>query len=394
MLLLKIWKFCEEYPNSLALICRKEYTDLHDSTIKDFERYFGVHIDSQKEYHFANGSVIMFRHGAELNVLRNINLSIFAIEQAEEFETDEQFQMLRDRLRRDGSPYRQGVIIANAHGHNWIWKLWVNNPPSEDYDCTQANTFDNADNLPKDFIQDLRRMEIESPNHYKQFVLNCHEELGDDDVLFTYDELNSSVNLVYPFRNNNVPKRILGVDAARFGEDSTVFTVLEQKSSFEWEQILCEAHKKKDTAWTTGRFIDIKREFHIDVGIVDDDGVGGGVTDQLKEIQMKVEAFRGGLPAKDTETYFNRRAEGFFILKDMISKGYLKIINNPALIDELMTIKFKYNNKGQRQIVSKDEMRKQGLKSPDLADSLMMSCSMTKRNIIRQVFQPMEAKAY
>jgi len=37
----------------------------------------------------------MFRHASELAVLKNINLSIFGIEQAEEFETDEQFQLQR-----------------------------------------------------------------------------------------------------------------------------------------------------------------------------------------------------------------------------------------------------------------------------------------------------------
>ena len=235
MLLLKIWKFCKDYPDTLALIVRKEYTDLHDSTIKDFQTYFNVTINANKEYPFENGSVIMFRHGAELNVLKNINLTIFGIEQAEEFDTNEAFTMLRDRLRRNNAPYRQGCLISNAHGHNWIWKDWINNPPSPDYDCVQATSFDNADILPADTIADWRRMEIESPNHYRQYIMNCHEEIGDDDVLLTYEALNKSVQLVIPDRGNVSPRRILSVDVARFGEDSTVFTILEQKSSFEWE---------------------------------------------------------------------------------------------------------------------------------------------------------------
>ena len=150
MLLLKIWKFCEDYPNTLALIARKEYTDLRDSTLKDFERYFEVSIDSNKEYAFKNGSKIMFRHAAELNVLKNINLSIAGIEQAEEFENDEQFNFIRDRLRRDNAPLQQLCIVANANGHNWIWRRWINNPQSG-YEISVASTFDNALNLPADF---------------------------------------------------------------------------------------------------------------------------------------------------------------------------------------------------------------------------------------------------
>ena len=138
----------------------------------------------------------------------------------------------------------------------------------------------------------------------------------------------------------------------------------------------------------------LKREFKCDLGIVDDDGLGGGVTDPLRASGINIIAFRGGMPAKDDETYFNCRAEGYFKLQGMIQKGYLKLLNDPKLIDELMTIKFKFNNKGQRQIVSKDDMRKEGLKSPDMADSLMMAVSICDKPVKRQMFMPEEVHAY
>ena len=40
--LLKAWNYCEEHPESLGLIVRKEFVDLKSSTIKDFEMNFGV----------------------------------------------------------------------------------------------------------------------------------------------------------------------------------------------------------------------------------------------------------------------------------------------------------------------------------------------------------------
>ena len=78
--LMKVWAFCEKYPNSLFMIVRKEYTDLRDSTLRDCLHYFGATFNSDKEYTFKNGSVIMARHGAELAVLKNVNLSGFLIE--------------------------------------------------------------------------------------------------------------------------------------------------------------------------------------------------------------------------------------------------------------------------------------------------------------------------
>ncbi|GAG39546.1 unnamed protein product, partial [marine sediment metagenome] len=119
----------------------------------------------------------MFRHADELSALQNINLGWAMIEQAEEFDTDESFQMLRGRLRREGCLH-QIIIIANKNGHNWIWKKWekkgVKDP--EEYELFQAVSFDNKGNLPDDFIADLRRMEIESPRKFQRFIMNSSDE--------------------------------------------------------------------------------------------------------------------------------------------------------------------------------------------------------------------------
>ncbi|MBK7546268.1 MAG: hypothetical protein IPI56_11090 [Elusimicrobia bacterium] len=50
---------------------------------------------------FPNKSEILFRHLEEIHgVVQNMNLGWFWIEQAEELETDETFNVLRGRLRR------------------------------------------------------------------------------------------------------------------------------------------------------------------------------------------------------------------------------------------------------------------------------------------------------
>jgi len=370
MLLLKIWMFCEQYPDTLALIVRKEYTDLRDSTIKDFQVYFQVTVDSNKEYRFPNGSIIMFRHMSEINVLRNINLSIIGVEQAEEMPDEETFTFLRDRLRRQNAPYRQMNIIANANGYNYLWKMFINNPPSEDFHVVQANTFDNADNLPQDFINDLRRMEIESPNHFKRFVMNSHEELDADDLLLTHQVVYNAPKVeVYP---GGTQKRVLAVDVARFGEDETVFTILESRGVFIWEQIYLEGWRNKLLMETVGKIVDIQRTFGVDAIVIDDTGMGGGVTDRLREFRLQVIPFISAEKAGNP-VYANKRAEGYFKLQELMNKGYLKLKPDADLLNQLTTIRYKFQSNGNKIIVSKDEMRKDGLKSPDRADALMMA---------------------
>lgn len=387
MLLLKTWRFCEENKNSLALIVRKEFSDLRDSTMKDFQTYFGVVVNSNKEYHFDNGSIIMFRHGSEVNVLKNINLSIAGIEQAEEFETEEVFNFIRDRLRRKTAPYEvynkqtkkneiryrhHLCIIANAKGHNWIWRMWVNNPSSKEYEYGAATTFDNEDNLPRDFMADVRAMEKEAPNHYKQYVLNSFEEVDADDMLFDYQSLLKATELIFDYPG--VARRILSVDVARYGENETVFNVLESKGVINWEQIHQEAWKNRSLMETTGKVLDLIKIFQVDETVIDDDGLGGGVTDRLKEQRKSIVPYHGGAKAiKDI--YANKRTEDYFMTAEKVGKGYLKIVNDGVLIDQLLTIKYRYNSKGQKMLIPKEEMRKLGIKSPDRGDGLMMGIS-------------------
>lgn len=375
MMLSKAWRFCQQYPNSLGLITRKEFTDLRDSTMRDFTNYFGVTVNSNKDFEFRNGSTIMFRHGSELNVLKNINLSFFGIEQAEEFETDETFVFLRDRLRRQSAPLRQGFIIANAQGHNWIWRLWVNNPGKE-FDCYQATTFDNKHNLPPDFIEDLREMEISAPNHYKQYILNQHDVVESDDLLLSSDDISVSLGISVLGAPSG---SILSLDVARFGNDKNVLTKLEGRGSHRYEMTHIEDWGGVDLMSTTGRVMNAIHELKPGAVVVDEDGLGGGVVDRLRELKVPCIGFRGGLPAINDKKYFNLRSQGYCETADLMRKGYLKILDDEELKNELLSIKFSYDSKGRKKIETKDEMRKRGLKSPNRADSLMQAVTYRSR---------------
>jgi hypothetical protein len=203
--LMKVILLSRFYQNNLILIVRSKFTDLRDSTMKDFERYTGLSVPQGTKEARIGSSQILFRHAKELSGLQNVNLGGFLIEQAEEFPTEAQFDLLRGRLRRElvkdpaykydkknpfydilrrmeENPLRQGMVIANAHGHNWVWKRWIKSP-TEGYEGVEATTFDNECNLPVDFVEDLKRMAVDSPVKYSQFVMNDHSEV---DVVASY----------------------------------------------------------------------------------------------------------------------------------------------------------------------------------------------------------------
>jgi len=383
MLLLKAWNHAEQYPGSVGLIVRNEFTDLRDSTVKDFKRYFHVDIDSNKEYKFPNGSVLLFRHGSELNTLKNMSLSFCAIEQAEEFIDEEQFTMLRDRLRHPIGT-RQLSIICNANGHNWIWKLWVNNPQSPEYHLVTATSFDNEVNLVPDFIADLRRMEVESPNHFRQYVMNSFEEMTEDDFVFNFAELMEAKKREYAPRVG-YGHRIMGFDIARYGNDKCAAVGMQQMGALAWKVFHVEQWEHRDIDYTIGRIRSTSDTHNVNDNIIDEDGIGSGPLDVIRGRNKSQEfngrdtwqGFRNPLLNKDkNKDYANPRTAAAFKLKEYISKGWIAIPDE-ELIQELMTLRYRFANDGRKILVSKEEMRTvYKIKSPNMADAALMAASV------------------
>lgn len=151
--LLSANKECEEIPNNLYLIIRKEYPDLRDSTLRDWERWIGRPVNGDRDVRYANGSTLMFRHGDDLNSLKNTTLGGGLMVQAEEM-TESDFWFLKGRLSRLGAT-NQLRLECNYDGHNWIWKLFNIQKIGT---LITTNTFDNEANLPPDYIPGLKKL--------------------------------------------------------------------------------------------------------------------------------------------------------------------------------------------------------------------------------------------
>lgn len=392
-LLLKIHKYLEDWPGSTGMLVRREWTDLRDSSMKDFENYFCVKIGSDKNYKFPNGSILMFRHAAEIGHanLKNINLGIAGIEQAEEFEDDTAFQFIRDRLRQqNGATVRPLCIIANANGHNWIWKLWVSGCEVRtleqktgqyhfkrgEYECTTANTFAN-EHLPPDFVADLKRKETEAPSHFKRYVLNSFEEMEQDDFVFTFSELMTCKDIQFAQRLG-YGHRIMGFDIARYGNDKCAAVGLHQVGALAWDVFHVDEWGQTDLNTTCGRILSTSNQNHVNDNIIDEDGIGSGPLDFITH-GRKREDFRGfrnvAYPYEDNKDYANARTAAAFKLKEYVNKGWLRI-QDEGVIQELMTLRYKFTNDGRRILISKEEMRKKGVMSPNKADALLMAASL------------------
>lgn len=388
MALTKIWNYCDENPQSLWIVVRKEFRDLQDSTMPDFEKYFGVKINSNRNYDFPNGSRIMFRHGEEVesgddtpNVLKNLNLSGFMIEQAEEFKTERTFVFLRDRLRREAMPYHQGIIIANVAGHNWIYKIWKRNAYNDRtrYPLFEATTFDNRANLPAAFILDLETMKTEAPAHFRRYVLNDWDEEEGVDILIPSRLVEASF-LIDGLATGG---KAIVCDPARFGDDDTVITIFQRIDDDTFAQIHAEEHKGWSTMQTVGRQMEILRSTEgVDVIINDSNGLGGGVHDRIVELSggemrevlkdVALVGYNGGEAASNKELYINKRAEDAWLVKDILTRQQLRLLNIEKQTNQFPVLEFGFRSNGKRYIIPKEELRKKGIKSPGHADCVLM----------------------
>jgi intein/homing endonuclease len=144
-----------------------------------------------------------------------------------------------------------------------------------------------------------------------------------------------------------------------------------------------------DTMRACGNLVDALRKTRATLAKVDEIGVGKGMTDRAKELGHNVIGINVGMAADrrtprkgkreidehdDSEQFINRRAQGYWALRELFQCGDIDI--DPAdedLAAQLVDIKYSRLSNGKIQIESKKEMKARGRESPDRADALMLA---------------------
>lgn len=384
-----------EFPNNLGIVFRKEFTDLRDSTIKDFEDYTGLRVNSSREVTLDNGSTIMFRHIEELNNIQNINLGWFGIEQAEELETDDQFFTLFGRLRRKGVRHC-GFAVANTNGHNWMWRLWKQGAladvvkdlmqakpdlfpgatrPEDIVQLFEARTNDNAHNLDKGFLASLELMKAEKPRLYNRFVDNSWEDADTVDTVIP-SEWTTLATQRTDAADGQV---ILGVDVARFGDDKTVILPIKGRRMLPYKTL-----EDKDTMEVADEVALMADDLDAAGIYVDVIGIGAGVYDRLKQLDYNVfpvnTAEKSLVLDKKTKKpkFKNLRSEVWWRARQSLDPNKItnpspfSIIPDRKLEEDLTAPKYTIKA-GQIVVEEKAEMKKRLKRSPDFADAYCLA---------------------
>ena len=172
--------------------------------------------------------------------------------------------------------------------------------------------------------------------------------------------------------------RVAGFDIARYGDDKCAAFIFQQMGALHWEEYFCDEWEKKDLNYTTGRILQICNEQGVNMAAIDIDGLGSGPFDTLtkgRELDYFVGFRNPAISYQENKDFGNPRTKNAYKFKDSIVKGHRHVKTQKA-IDEMLTLKYTFDHNQRRVLVSKDKMRKDGFKSPNIADAIIMAESL------------------
>jgi phage terminase large subunit len=112
---------------------------------------------------------------------------------------------------------------------------------------------------------------------------------------------------------------------------------------------------------------------------VDSTGIGYGMARHIADFKYNVRDVNVGVAARQPEKYANLKAELYWGLRLRFQSGDMSGCFSEKAIGQLAGIRYEHNARGQVVIESKENMRKRGVKSPDLAEAVMLAFAEISR---------------
>jgi phage terminase large subunit len=317
-----------------------------------------------------NGSDFLFkgvRHNSQ-NIKSIEGIDIGWVEEAQTI-TKDSIDVLTPTIRKEGSQiiwtYNRLTELDPIHKRLVIDKFPNTLVINVNYDAAERYGW-----LPDEIKQEIEHDKNTNPQLYAHKWLG--EPIGQAEMAVI------SRDMIIKAMGQKVEddgQEIVGVDVARMGNDRTVFWKRKGLATKDYE-----IHSKLRTTEVCDKlelFASYNKKTQIKV---DDTGVGGGVTDDMMKRGYNVIGVNFGGEANDKDKYPNWISEAWFSVAEMMGKISLPQEND--LIMELSTRQWKQDNKGKRAVESKNDYKKRGYRSPDLADAMIICYAEPKLNAI------------
>jgi hypothetical protein len=200
---------------------------------------------------------------------------------------------------------------------------------------------------------------------------------ADDDTVIPYILVESA--RMRDIEEPPMTKRVWGLDVARFGSARNALCVRTKRRVVE-----IETWKGLDLMQTAGR---VKQKWDgtpqherpVTI-LVDVNGLGAGVCDRLHEQGLPVRGINVAESTNIGERFLRLRDELWWKGREWLEALDVSLPRSDdskhpfeVLAGELVQPKYEFQSTGKIKVESKDQMRKRGIESPDLADSFLLT---------------------
>lgn len=308
------------------------------------------------------GSTFIFK-GLDRNVETTIKslegVDIAWIDEAQTI-TIKSIRILNPTIRKKGSK----IIwtLNRLTDLDPVISYFITNPPRKDvwhlevdYRIAQKNGW-----LSNEILYEIEQARINHPEDYAHDYLGKALAISDKNIIQTAQVIEAMGREV---DDEGVIE--VGVDVARLGGDRTVF--VKRKGLKEIGRASFTKKRTTEVCDLLVNFIGADKNVIIKI---DDTGVGGGVTDEMIARGYNVIPINFGAKASNSDKYPNLISEAWFYLQSIIDQ--ISITNDKDLLVELSNREWKMDSKGRRGVESKDDYKKRGFRSPDLADATIL----------------------
>ena len=384
---------CLQYKGIRFLIGRTVLTQLRLTTLNTlFELLNSMGLKSGEHFNYnGQSNVLTFYNKSEIifkdlqynpsdpnyDSLGSLEITAAFIDEAAQI-TSLAYNIVKSRIRYKLNEYNliPKVLMTCNPSNNWIKKdfylPYIQGKLEENKVFIPSLPMDNP-HLPDSYIQMLKEL---PPQQRRRLLEGDWDYLDENDSLFKFDEISGSVFRMIP---NPQDKKYMTIDVARFGDDRSVVMI--------WVGLVvveCHVYRKLSTVELSSQIQDLMRShgIHPNQCVVDSDGVGGGVADQIRATN-----FINNSSPLHGQNFSNLKSQCYVKLSDLFREGKISInLLEPSLIDdltqELLAVKLKDIDKDNKVAVqSKDEMKRMLGKSPDLSDCLMMRMLPEVKNL-------------
>ena len=222
----------------------------------------------------------------------------------------------------------------------------------------------------QDYIDEMASRYGEDSNAFRVRVLGEFPR-SDDDTMIAMDLIESA--RMRDVAVNPYAPVVWGLDVARFGSDSSALCKRKANVVLEPPRQWKDLDLMQLTGAVVAEYEALEVKERPEVILVDSIGLGAGVVDRLVELGLPARGINVAESPSFGTQYRNLKAELWAKAKAWLERRDCLLPNDSRLISELATVRYKFASNGKLQIESKEEIKKRGLKSPDVADAFVLT---------------------